>query len=60
MSYGSITTSYTVWCRKCSNWDHAPSAPKDKCIAFWIRRGWKKNKAHGWLCPSCAKEKKDE
>lgn len=52
---GHITTEFTVWCGKCTEWfqDSYPSLAIAK--KGFKKLGWVDTKEHGWLCPNDAK-----
>jgi len=55
---GVIRIAYEVFCGQCGDWDRLDcdgkvTMPKIKADA--VNRGWKYNKAEGWICPGCLK-----
>ena len=58
---GHISTEYTFWCGRCSEWHKEPSWGGKARTAKLVRRfGWRLTRAYGWLCPSCAAQHKKE
>jgi hypothetical protein len=54
---GEITTEYTFWCGKCTEWyQEAHCTTKASAIKEVKKLGWRCTDKHGWLCPKCLKE----
>jgi len=52
-----ISREYSIACAKCDASDHErDSRTLRESESYWRSMGWKKTKAHGWVCPRCAKE----
>jgi ABC-type transporter lipoprotein component MlaA len=53
--FDQITTTFTVWCSNCSEWEYAEATchNKSEAIEDYKKRGWKFNKNIGWLCKKC-------
>jgi len=56
---GHITNDYTIFCGLCTQWVIANSHTKKGAIEDAKQFGYKKTKAHGWLCPHCYKAYKN-
>jgi hypothetical protein len=54
---GKICRAYTVWCKRCSEMGFTSFSWKRDAENAFRRRGWKKTKDEGWICPKCAKER---
>lgn len=44
---------WEIWCGICMNWQREKTKRKEAEIRF-RKRGWKKTKENGWVCPQCA------
>jgi hypothetical protein len=53
---GYISTEHTLWCGNCAHWVSESSDTKAVMAFYGRKRGWKKTKEMGWVCPSCAKD----
>lgn len=57
---GHISIEFTFWCglRDCEYWEQFGGPKKKFAIEDAKKRGWKKTKNHGWVCPECASGKR--
>lgn len=53
---GCISREWTVWCGRCARW-HQGTENMPRAAAE--RLGWKRDRAYGWLCRTCVKERPD-
>jgi len=59
---GYISREHTVWCgnEHCGKWDQL-AEPKLKDMKAAIREaGWVFTRIDGWLCPNCAKKRRNK
>lgn len=56
---GHVSREHTAWCGGCVLWERAAVRTATAMSRILRKAGWKKTKAHGWLCPTCAKKDHD-
>jgi hypothetical protein len=57
VTVGYISRQHTIWCGTCVLWVQRDLATKTAMVRWAKKVGWRWSKHHGWLCPSCMRER---